>query len=200
MTRRLNILLALQERSRTGCGRALDIAMTDNLFTFMYWAMGNGLGAGQWPGNGTGLVCGGTPRYRLYATQDGKAVAAAPIEQKFWEEFCAVIGLDDDLQDDSRDRARTTARIAAIIVGAPSEVWRQRFAERDCCCSVVSDVKEAVNDPHFRARGLFDYRLVNDLGASIPALPVPVIPAFRGDKSLALSAPALGADNPGHVG
>ena len=28
----------------------LDVSMADNLFTFMYWAIGNGLGAGEWPG------------------------------------------------------------------------------------------------------------------------------------------------------
>ncbi len=68
--------------------------MTDNLFPFMYWAIGDGLAAGEWPGNGTATVCGGTPRYRLYPASDGKVVAAAPIEQKFWEEFCELIGLD----------------------------------------------------------------------------------------------------------
>jgi crotonobetainyl-CoA:carnitine CoA-transferase CaiB-like acyl-CoA transferase len=192
----MNILMALLARGRSGRGCRLDVAMTDNLFPFMYWALGAGWAAGQWAGNGTGLVCGGTPRYRLYATLDGKAVAAAPIEQKFWEELCDIIGLEPDLRDDSQDPARTAARIAEIIAGEPAQVWRERFAGRDCCCSVVADLSEALESPHFRARGVFEHRLVNEQGAGIPALPVPVIPAFRADKLLPASAPTLGAHNP----
>src|SRR6185436_20015168 len=42
----VNILLALRERDRTGRGCKLDIAMADNLFAFMYWAIGDGQTAG----------------------------------------------------------------------------------------------------------------------------------------------------------
>ena len=45
----INILLALRARDTSGKGCKLDIAMGDNLFTFLYWAMGNGLAAGEWP-------------------------------------------------------------------------------------------------------------------------------------------------------
>jgi hypothetical protein len=30
----------------------------------------------------------------LYPTKDGRVVAAAPLEQKFWETFCDIIGLE----------------------------------------------------------------------------------------------------------
>lgn len=191
----MNIMFALSQRQRSGCGCRLDIAMTENLFPFMYWALGEGLAADQWPGNGTALVCGGTPRYRLYPTSDAKVVAAAPIEQKFWDEFCELIGLDVDLREDSRDMAATTRRIAEIIRSQPADVWRARFAGRDCCCSVVADVHQALDDPHFRARRVFDHVLVNETGARIPALPVPVAAEFRASPSEPSSAPALGAHN-----
>ena len=191
----MNIMFALMQRQRTGFGCLLDIAMTENLFPFMYWAIGEGLGAGQWPGNGTALVCGRTPRYRLYPTADGQVVAAAPIEQKFWEEFCDLIGLEAALRDDSRDMAATIRRIAEIIRSQPAETWRARFAGRDCCCSIVGTVKQALEDPHFRARGVFDHVLVNESGARLPALPVPVAPEFRAPSQEPLSAPPLGAHN-----
>jgi crotonobetainyl-CoA:carnitine CoA-transferase CaiB-like acyl-CoA transferase len=71
----INILLALRERDRTGKGCKLDIAMADNLFAFMYWALGNGQAGGQWPAPGGDLVTGGSPRYNVYRTKDGKFVA-----------------------------------------------------------------------------------------------------------------------------
>jgi crotonobetainyl-CoA:carnitine CoA-transferase CaiB-like acyl-CoA transferase len=58
----------------------------------MYWALGEGIATGQWPSNSGSLVTGGTARYRLYPTRDGQVVAAAPIEQKFWQNFCSIIG------------------------------------------------------------------------------------------------------------
>jgi crotonobetainyl-CoA:carnitine CoA-transferase CaiB-like acyl-CoA transferase len=191
----MNILFALMQRNRTGRGCHLDIAMADNLFPLMYWAIGDGLAASHWPGNGTALVCGGTPRYRLYRTRDDQVVAAAPIEQRFWEEFCGVIDLDLELRDDSHDPKMTAQRVAEIIETKPAEFWRQQFADHDCCCSIVANLCDALNDPHFRSHGLFDHVLINEQGGRLPALPVPVVSEFRASTSMASAAPPLGANN-----
>jgi alpha-methylacyl-CoA racemase len=188
----INILLALQERQRTGRGCYLDVAMSDNVFPFMYWALGNGLAAGAWPKDGAELVTGGTPRYRLYATSDGRFVAAAPLEQKFWETFCDVIELDPPLRDDSRNVKATTQRIAEIIATRDAETWRSIFSGRECCCSIVATLEEAISDPQFLARALFRYKVGNENGQTLPALPVPIDPAFRGSPEKVLNAPPLG--------
>jgi crotonobetainyl-CoA:carnitine CoA-transferase CaiB-like acyl-CoA transferase len=190
----MNILLALRERDRTGRGRRLDIAMTDNLFPFMFWALGDGLAGGGWRGSGDHTLTGGSARYRLYPCADGRILAAAPLEDKFWATFCDIIALEAALRDRPFEAA-TIARVGAIIKGEPSTVWRERFAGRDCCCSIVATLREALDSPQFSARGLLAHRLVNDAGASLPALPVPIDPAFRAAVGEALAAPALGADN-----
>ena len=191
----MNILLALRRRDATGEGAYLDIAMTDSLFTFAYWAIGSGLAAGQWPGSGTDLVTGGTPRYRLYETKDERIVAAAPIEQRFWEVFVKAIGLEPQFADDTRDSAAATARIAEIMRSRTAAEWAPIFAAADCCCSIVQDVRAALADAHFRARGLFAHVLSNAAGAQMPALPVPISSVFRSAPGEAKSAPALGANN-----
>jgi len=188
----INILLALRERDASGRGRKLDVAMADNLFTFMYWAMGNGLAAGAWPAPGGELVTGGSPRYQIYRTQDGRFLAAAPLEQKFWENFCAAIGLDAQWHNDARDPRGTRDAIARCIAARSAAAWREALAGKDVCCAVVASVEEALADAHFRARGLFAQQLAVD-GNAITALPVPVDPAFR--RETALGYPALGADN-----
>ena len=189
----INILLALEERRRTGVGRHLEIAMAHNLFTFMYWAMGNALAADQWPGNSTDLVTGGSPRYQLYRTKDGRVIAAAPLEDKFWGIFCETIGLDAALRDDAINPQATTARVAEIVASVDSNIWRERFQTADCCCTIVADLREALADPHFCQHGLFDHRLVNEAGQTLPALPVPVDTAFRAPAGECQSAPPLGA-------
>ncbi len=189
----LNILLALRARDLTGQGCKLDVAMTDNLFTFMYWAIGNGLAAGAWPAPGGELVTGGSPRYQIYRTADDQFVAAAPLEQKFWDGFCAAIGLEAAWHDDARDPAAVTRAVAARIRAQPASHWREAFAGKDVCACLVKTVREALADAHFIERGLFAHRLVAG-GRQIPALPVPVAPAFRGAASTA-GYPLLGEDN-----
>jgi crotonobetainyl-CoA:carnitine CoA-transferase CaiB-like acyl-CoA transferase len=195
----VNILLALEERRRTGRGRHLDVAMADNLFPLMFWAIGHGLVAGTWPGNGAGYVTGGSPRYGLYPTKDGRVLAAAPLEQKFWATFCDLIGLEGEFRDDAKNPAATKARVAEIIATETADTWRSRFAGKDCCCSIVANLGDALTDPHYTARGVFDHVLTNPEGAAMPALPVPLDPAFRAAPAAAIASPALGADSKTYV-
>ena len=187
----MNILLALRERERTSEGRTLDIAMADNLFPFMFWAIGNAQAAGLSPRNGGDLVTGGSPRYRLYPTADGKVLAAAPLEQQFWDAFVELVGLGAEWRDDSRDPEGTAAAVAALVAAKPSEYWRERIRGVDCCCSIVRTLDEALADPDFRERGLFAHRLGNEQGAEMPALPVPVDRAFRAAPGTPRNAPPL---------
>lgn len=196
----LNILLALEERRRTGRGRHLDVAMADNLFPLMFWAIGQGLVRGTWPGNGEGYLTGASPRYGLYPTKDGRVVAAAPLERKFWQTFCDLIGLEDEFRNDAKNSAAAKARVAAIIASETADVWRSRFAGKDCCCSIVASLADAFADPHYVARGVFRHVLANAEGATMPALPVPLDPGFRAAPEPAIASPALGADNKTYLG
>ncbi len=191
----LNILLALRNKDRTGEGAYLDIAMCEGVLPFMYWVIGNGMGAGRWPGNGSDLVTGGSPRYRLYPTADGRFVAAGPLEDKFWAAFCEAIGLDPRYRDDNVDPQATMARVAEIIAAHDAAYWEARLFKADCCCTVVKTVREALDDAQFRERGLLSHKLVNAKGDSIPATPVPVVPSFRAHAGKELGASALGAHN-----
>ena len=149
----INILLALLKRERTGHGCHLDIAIANNIFPFIFWALAE---AGSDPlAPGAGRLAGGSPRYQTFRTSDGRTALVAPLEQKFWNAFCEVIGLDEQLRDDAGDPQATIAAVAAIIESRPSSYWSAVFEEADCCCSIAATVEEAMTDPAFRARGLF---------------------------------------------
>jgi crotonobetainyl-CoA:carnitine CoA-transferase CaiB-like acyl-CoA transferase len=177
----INILLALQRRATTGEGAFLDISMSDTLWAFLYASIGDGLVAGKWPAPASQLTTGGSPRYNVYRAKDGRYLAAAPLEQRFWTQFCEAIGLAEEWRDDRRDPAGTRRAVAARIAERSSAEWLEALRGKDVCCTVVATVEEAMRDPHFRARGLFDRRLGLD-GKSIPALPVPIAEEFRGDE------------------
>jgi crotonobetainyl-CoA:carnitine CoA-transferase CaiB-like acyl-CoA transferase len=175
----INILLALRQQELTGEGCHLDIAMADAMFTFAWHALATGQTGGRYPGSGEAPLAGGSPRYALYRTRDGKLVACAALEQKFWRAFCATIGLAPALVDDTADPAATRAAVAAIIAERSAADWRPLLAKADCCATIVASLAEAVCDPHFVARGLFARKVVGSAGTAMAALPVPIAPAFR---------------------
>lgn len=188
----INILLALRQRDATGEGCFVDVAMTDNLFTFMFWGIAMGYGAGQWPKPGAEQLTGGSPRYRVYRTADSRYVAVGALEDKFWEAFCAITGVPEALREDSRDPAATIAAVSKAIAARPASHWSKAFSGADACASVVQALEEAIRDLHFRARGLFD-REVTLPSHVLPALPVPVASALRRSAQSA-AAPAVGQD------
>lgn len=188
----MNILLALRARDQDGQGRFIDVAMADNLFTFVYWGLGNGFGSNQWPQPGGDLVTGGTPRYQVYRTSDGRYLAAAPLEQKFWENFLRVIEAPQ-LIHDAADPKGTREAVARIIGARTADEWTRRFEGVDACVTVVKSLQEASQSPHFRARRVFDGKVSSAEGAEIPALPLPIAPAFRRESAGAV--PLLGEGN-----
>jgi alpha-methylacyl-CoA racemase len=186
----INILLALRQRDRTGEGCHLDIAMADAMFTFAWHALAAGQATGHYPAPGEAFLAGGSPRYQLYRTQDGKLVACGALEQKFWLSFCAAIGLASYLVDDEKDSAATKAAVAAIIAGKSADEWRPLLAAADCCATIVASLEEALRDPHFIARGLFAYEVTGRSGRPMAALPLPLASGFR-DGEVSKASPAL---------
>jgi alpha-methylacyl-CoA racemase len=190
----MNILLGLRRRDATGEGCFIDIAMTDAMFTFAWHALASGFAGKGFPAPGVGRLTGGSPRYQLYPTRDGRLVACAALEQKFWLAFCAAIGLSGPLIDDRMDATATAEAVAAIIASRTAQEWAPVFAEADCCVTLVTDLDHAVADPHFTGRGLFAHEIVAANGAVMPALPVPIDPGFRGAPRAVPTTPP-GADD-----
>lgn len=190
----MNILLALTQRQASGRGCHLDVAMSDNLFTLAYWGLAGGH-AGQWPRPGNELLSGGSPRYQVYRTSDGKYLAAAPLEERFWQVFCERIGLPADERDDERDPDATRARVADLIADKTAEDWRAIFAGADACVCLATSLEDAAADPAFHERGLFR-RSVSDGTARMPALPLPLDEHLR-DQTLSRGFPDQGARRTG---
>src|SRR5215216_1887466 len=189
----INILMGLRQRDAAGHGCHLDIAMADAMFTFAWYGLAVGQATGRFPAAGELMIAGGSPRYQLYPTKDGKFVACAALEQKFWLGFVTAIALAPDLANDLVDPAATKAAVAAIIAVETADHWRPLFAAADCCTTVVASLEEALADPHFVERGLFAHTVTGETGRAMPALPMPIAPGFRAPPG-AKPAPPLGTD------
>ena len=187
----INILLALRARDQNGKGCRIDIAMTDAMFTFTWAALAIGAATGQFPKPGDLWLVGGSPRYQIYPTRDGKLIACGALEPKFWAAFTQAIGLAPEFVDDARKPKATRDAIAKLISAKTSDEWRPIFAAADCCATVIAPLEEAMRDPHFVERGLFAHQVGTESGMTLPALPVPIAPEFRATPGTK-KAPKLG--------
>ena len=190
----INILLALRKRDLNKEGSYIDLSMTENLFPFMFWGLGSGFAHNKWPGNSDGVLSGGSPRYNIYKTSDGSYVAAAPLEDRFWNKFCEAIELPKKFIKMQNDQEKVIHEIKKIIGLKNKNHWVEIFNKADCCCSIVKSIEEAINDNHFKVRKIFENKIINNLGEEIPALPLPVDLQFRKVQKRA-SAPSLGNIN-----
>jgi crotonobetainyl-CoA:carnitine CoA-transferase CaiB-like acyl-CoA transferase len=188
-----NILLGLRKRDLTGRGSYIDIAMSENLFTFLYWAIGEKEITGKSPQISDSLVTGGTPRYQIYGTKDDRFLAAAPLEDKFWNNFCKLIQLAPQFQDPNCDVRIATSAVQKIISAKTAFEWEKIFQGHDVCCSIVLRLDEALQSPHFIERGVFSKK-VSYGSSSMMALPVPIANSLR-RKEETLDYPVLGSNN-----
>lgn len=194
----MNILLALHRRVRTGRGCYIDVSMTDCLFPLMFWCLGLGWGTGDWPRYGNQLLTGGSPRYQVYATADGRYLAVAALEDRFWDVFCTAIGFDRDSIDETAKPQDVVAAIQGIIQSKSSACWKETFVDKDACAVIASTLEEAVGDAHYIARGVFDRKIRTDEGDIINALPMPFAECLMDSASIEKVVPALGEHNKLH--
>lgn len=175
-----NILLALIARGKSGKGSYIDVAMADAMFTFAWMALATLHATGKEPPPTSLSTTGGSPRYQVYPTKDGKFVCCGALEPKFWTAFCSTIGLQGELANDFKDPAATRKAVRELIAKETAAHWKPKFAAADCCTTIMATLEEALADEHFVKRGLFQHQLLSSNGEKqIPALPVPIAPAFR---------------------
>jgi crotonobetainyl-CoA:carnitine CoA-transferase CaiB-like acyl-CoA transferase len=162
--------------------------MTRNLQLLTYGYFATHQAGGGWPVPGGELLTGGSPRYQTYTTSDGRHVAVAALEQKFWERLAQLLDLPDEFLDERGQESRVIEEIGKRIGAHTAEHWRALFDGEDVCTAVVATFDEAVS------AGLVDIdasdRLVGD-GFDVGALPSTVDPLLRRSPGR-LSFPALG--------
>ena len=153
----LGVLAALHERTTSGRGQVLDVAMVDGVAS--QTAMFHGqLAMGGWSTRReANLLDGGAPFYRTYGTADGGFFAVAAIEPQFYAELLDRLGLDPAAWP-QLDQARWPAQrqeLAALFRTRTRAEWEQAFEGSDACTGPVLALDEAPMHPHVAARGMF---------------------------------------------
>jgi alpha-methylacyl-CoA racemase len=151
------ILAALFQARATGQGQVIDAAIVDGvscMATTLHWMTQTGL----WNDTrGDNAYDSGDPFFDCYETSDGKYVAIATIEPKFYAELRARMGLDGP-EWDLRSREtwpRQRALLETIFKGKTREEWSALLEGTDACFAPVLTLAEARTHPHNLARGTF---------------------------------------------
>jgi alpha-methylacyl-CoA racemase len=152
----IGILGALLTRASSGRGQIVDVAMIETALPFAMAGFGLLFG-GHTPRAGEEALTGGIAPYQTYSTKDGRAMALASLEPKFWQAFAIGIGHPVDMGDlvPGPHQAELKAKLASIFAAKTQAEWIAFAAERDCCLEPVLTAAEAQRDPHLVFRRMF---------------------------------------------
>jgi crotonobetainyl-CoA:carnitine CoA-transferase CaiB-like acyl-CoA transferase len=170
----VGILAALRSAERTGVGSYLDISMCEGTLSFLIPDLGNLDAQGPdspAPGRGADVLTGGMACYSVYTTGDGKFLAVAALEPKFWQNLNAVLGRPTDASEllaPPAEQQRIRAELQALFLKKTRAEWETVFATADACVEPVLTLAEAREHPQHTARGVF-------FAAATPAGPLPQV-------------------------
>jgi alpha-methylacyl-CoA racemase len=155
----VGVLAAVTEARVSGHGQVVDAAMTDGSAILMAMTYGF-LADGGWDETrrGGNRLDGGRPFYGVYECADGY-IAVGCVETPFWNDFLAVLGLQDD-PDFARQHDESTwplmkERLAQIFRGMPRAHWEAEFPAGRACVNPVLSMTESFANEHNMARGTF---------------------------------------------
>jgi crotonobetainyl-CoA:carnitine CoA-transferase CaiB-like acyl-CoA transferase len=155
----VGVLAALNHRHLTGEGQHVEATLLESAMAHTVWEAGAALTLGQ-------VAQPNGSRHRLAApyealkTADGFLVVGIN-NQKLWGRLCAAIGAPE-LETDplyATPRLRLVNRNALqvlleqILAAEGTTAWVEKITARGVPCGPVSNIAEALADPHLAARG-----------------------------------------------
>jgi alpha-methylacyl-CoA racemase len=155
------VLAALVQRSRSGEGQYLDVSCWDSAVQFnraFATAINFGKRVPLSPFAKGAAQTG--PRYNTYGTKDDRVILIAPVEKKFWRNFCRVVGREDWMErgqwttkmDMGTDDPTMRTDIEAVMRTRTLQEWVDLFVAADVPASPVVLPEELADDPHVIAR------------------------------------------------
>lgn len=149
------VLAALVERSVSGRGQVIDVAMVDGASILVQQILSLHR-LGRWNAErGTNTLDGGAPFYDTYECADGKFVAVGALEPQFYRELLRGLELNADELPDRDDVTQWPAlrHIFTELFKQRTRVeWTAVFEATDACVSPVLDFDEAEHHAHLTAR------------------------------------------------
>jgi alpha-methylacyl-CoA racemase len=182
----LSIMSALLARHVSGKGRYLDVAVSDGALWLMSLSVDEFLATGASVAPGHDVLSGRYACYANYQAADGRFIAVAAIEPKFFANLCRALGCDGwiEHQYDDAHQGDIRADLAASFARRDRDSWVEELAGADTCVAPVLDPSEATSNPQYVHRGAFvvaehptagRFRQVGPVLAGMPRIEEPVV-------------------------
>jgi formyl-CoA transferase len=195
----IGILLALQERHRSGQGQVIDVALYEAVFNCMESLLPeySAFGAVREP---AGSALPGIAPSNAYRCSDGGYALIAGNGDSIFRRLMATIGRDDLGRDPAlADNAGRVARVveidAAIGAWAAQRTVDEVLAALDAAAvpaGRIYTVADIAKDPHYQARGMIDHVHMDDgTELAVPGITPKLSRTPGGHRR---NAPAIGQD------
>lgn len=190
LTCALGILAAVIGARSSGQGSFVDAAMLDGTFAMQVVAAATIRSLGNSLPRGGDMLTGGVPNYAVYECADGRHVAMAALEPKFFLNFCTAVQRPDLAKlplAPGKAGEPLRAALTELFKTRSRDEWEALLGNKDACVSGIYSPQEALQNEQVLARGLVEQ------ARGKPALASPL--RFDGKQPQPVAeAPALGAD------
>ncbi|KAG1651221.1 Alpha-methylacyl-CoA racemase [Nymphon striatum] len=154
------ILAALLSRTKTNTGAFIDVSLYESVLAWQYLNIFENN-----PEREASLLNGGAACYNIYQTADGRFIALAPLESKFWIAFCEAVTKPEWLERQSEPLPQTSLiqAISDLFITQPLSYWNDLFKNVDCCYEPILLADEVAQHSQVVAR--------NNIKADMPQFP-----------------------------
>ena len=173
------ITAALYERTQSGCGQYIDLALLDTQVAWLANQAMNYLVSGKAPRR-QGTAHPNIVPYQAFATADGYLMLAVGNDRQF-ASFCAIAGRGE-LASDARyasnaarvaNRAALVPELATLLRARTTGQWLASLTPASVPCGPINDLAQAFAEPQVQHRGM-RFELPHPLGGRVPQVRSPV--------------------------
>ncbi|MEJ1968395.1 MAG: CoA transferase [Rhizomicrobium sp.] len=160
------VVTALFERTRTGHGRLVEIAMQETVYPTLSSTLGLLYELGEHAAMRTGNRHSGMSLapYNVYRASDGYVAIICPLESH-WQNLLVAMGREDlrgnAFYETHAARVSRIDEVDSIVQDWTSRLTRSEIFSATKALKVpsapVREVHEVVNDPHMHARGMLEW-------------------------------------------
>ncbi|HUI85930.1 MAG TPA: CaiB/BaiF CoA-transferase family protein [Nitrososphaerales archaeon] len=182
--------LARKEREAT----FIDVPIVPSLFSWMMLPVSAYQATGKLPSEGHSLILGSDSYYNLFKTKDGKYMAVAAIEQEFWENLVAAMGLPElrEKRFGARvERRDVIRRLRLAFATKTRDEWTKILMFAETCATPVLTIEEALGTDWAH-----DARILVDVPGDGTVVNNPIVSVPRIRSSSYTPAPDLGEHTP----
>ncbi|TGN31770.1 CaiB/BaiF CoA transferase family protein [Aeromicrobium chenweiae] len=147
----LGLTAGVLSARETGRGSFIDLALADAALVLGGMQIAERLASQRLDVPVATPLDGRSPCYRVYPTSDGRHLAVAAVEEKFWQRVVEILGHPEWA---TRQTDPTLVpEVAAVLATRPLEQWLAELDLPDTCVSGVLDIDDLPDDPQVRERG-----------------------------------------------